>query len=489
MGHDVECGRSGRPSLGISEITFSYLSAQAEQIGGSIAPSRHHQMEGAAMTDFSIASLSCEDRLLLLCAHVTLTPAQEQQLQELVLEPIDWESLVRRAVAHRIHTFVYHHLHRLGAHSHVPPDVWKSLDANRAGTMAKSLARHLESKRILCALSSAGVDVIPLKGLALRGSVYPASTFRFSRDLDLLVRLAAVEQAAHALEDLGYVPLEHHELPDRYGPDVHHHLVPYFHPQLGVVVEIHWALASPRAAIQVDVGGLWQRSTPGQVAGCSVRLLAPEDMLLHLGLHTSLSERFFGGLRHLMDISEMVTRFRGEIDWASLAMRAAEWGGAPFIYLTLRVADDLLEIGNMDDVLAAMRPAQFDDALVAAARQRVLALVVSRRPDVTESKARFLMDGSANNRLHLLRWILFPSRERMADMYDLPVTSPWLLGCYLLRPFQLLHRHARLLLGLARKDENAGVSATDRQQQLLLDRLLRPRHFPLSEEGTGSELL
>jgi hypothetical protein len=61
----------------------------------------------------------------------------------------------------------------------------------------------------------------------------------------------------------------------------------------------------------------------------------------------------------------------------------------------------------------------------------------------TDYLMTYALARSAGEKLQVLWQVLFPSRERMAQLYDLPPESRWLIGYYLIRPFQLLGRYGR----------------------------------------------
>jgi hypothetical protein len=416
---------------------------------------------------------SPEDEFLLACARIELEAGHHRRLEQLLAAGLDWARLLSCAVRQGIPTLVYHHLRSLDGRAALPPPLWATLERayHLAGWLA--LRQQFEAGRLLDAFHHAGVDVIALKGLALRGTVYRNPALRPSGDVDLLVRPADIHPAETILQGLGYEPAEAVQTRNGYRPGVFHHLVPYRLPGRGVQVEIHWDLAPPQAGLRIDTEGLWQRATPGQVAGRAARHLAPEDLLLHLALHASILSRFQTGLRHLVDVAEAAHSYRTQLDWQELAIRAEGWGGRHPAYLTTQVAHDLLGATALDGAIGALRPAQFDERLLAAARQRVVDLSPLETPEiVTETLACFLLAGSVD-RLRLLPRILFPSRERMAHLYQVPPESRKLPGYYLLRPFQLLGRHTRLLVGIARGAESAVTLAESRKEEVLLERWLR----------------
>ncbi len=248
--------------------------------------------------------LTTEDRLVLLCARVELEPWHAEELARLIHGSVDWDQVLVRVTRHGISTLLHRHLreHR------IPASVAGALEASTRAARLQVLRQRAEALRLLDALAGANVEAIPLKGLALRERYYPDPALRPSGDLDLLLRPGDAVRAEAILQGLGYRPNES-ELPASwYQLNRFHHVVPYRLPGRDVQIELHAGLFEPAAGITVDLDGLWLRSCGGEIAGRPVRWLSPEDLLLHLTVHACASSRFQTGLRHLVDLGEVVRR-------------------------------------------------------------------------------------------------------------------------------------------------------------------------------------
>jgi hypothetical protein len=398
---------------------------------------------------FVFADLPSEDRLLLLCAHLFPSAAELEDLARLIHEPLAWDAVLTGAIRQGIPTLVYRHLRMPNASAVVPTAVLERLAYIDQATRLQVMRQRFEAARLLDVLRSAHVPVMPLKGLALRETIYPDPALRPSGDIDLLVRAEDVQKAESALQALGYLPDETYHPRAWYRPANSHHLVPYRLPGREVQVEIHWNLAPPEAHLLVDIEGIWARAVAGQLAGHPVWLLAPEDLLLYLALHASLLSRFLTRLHHLVDVVETTRHYAPQLDWGRLAERARQWDAQRYLYLILRVADELLGLPDVGQAWADLRPTGFDEALVKTVRQRVLAMArLEPHEWTTDYLMTYALAQSAGEKLQVLWQALFPSRERMAQLYDLPPESRWLPGYYLIRPFQLLGRYGRRIVFL-----------------------------------------
>jgi len=396
------------------------------------------------MTRFDVSGLPAEDRLLLLCAHVKLALPDQEALQELARGPLDWDRVMAVAVRQGIVTLVFYHLNSLRPYPPIPPRVLLKLEQIYRAAQLLGMRQRYEYARLVDALRLAGITTILLKGLALREVIYPDPALRPSGDIDLLVPPDTVEQTEQILQGLGYIPDDKERPRHWYRPETYHHLVPYRLPGREVQVEIHWALAPPKANLQIAIEDLWQRAIVVQAAGRPARLLSPEDLLIHLSLHALVLDRFLTRLHHLVDIAEAVRHYGPQLDWSRAITVAKRWGVQGHLYCALRAADELLDLEGLTQTLPNLRPIGFDETLVATVRQQVLTIGhLPAYPWTTDHVTAFWLADSAGEKLKLLWRILFPSRRRMADLYHVSPGSRRLMACYLIRPIQLLFRYGR----------------------------------------------
>jgi hypothetical protein len=86
----------------------------------------------------------------------------------------------------------------------------------------------------------------------------------------------------------------------------------------------------------------------------------------------------------------------------------------------------LFDLQEMSPALANLRPTGFREAFVPAVRQRVVAMArLETHEWTTDYLMTYALAQSAGEKLRVLWQALFPSRERMAQVYDLPPESCW----------------------------------------------------------------
>src|SRR5690606_15503428 len=248
---------------------------------------------------------------------------------------------------------------RLQADAGAPRELMDALAAQSRGLAMAELAQRGMLVKILAALEAAGIEVLVLKGAALRAWLYPLPWLRESSDLDLLFRdrtsaLAAVE----ALRPLGFAPA--------YKPGASAHEVLCRHPQLEL--DLHWALtASPALRHLPAFEVLLADSIPLPRYGGFARGLGPAHALLHACVHraSNLQAGLGDRLKWLYDI-HLLAETADEGAWADMVevSRRARIAGMALDALSMasslfgtavpeRVREALAQAAPGDDIDAA----------------------------------------------------------------------------------------------------------------------------------------
>ena len=159
----------------------------------------------------------------------------------------------------------------------------------------QNLLRDEELFHALERLSAEGVDLLLLKGAALRLERQDMAG-RFQCDVDVLVRRSDLERAEAVLCEMGFSLVE--SFLEREAL-----LAQHFHfgfERQNAVIEVHWDLdaASPRGFLD----RFWAASRAVERDGRTYRVPSPEHQLLFGCLHLSRHE-FYGGLRWLADLA------------------------------------------------------------------------------------------------------------------------------------------------------------------------------------------
>ena len=211
----------------------------------------------------------------------------------------------------------------------------------------------------------------------------------------------------------------------------------------------------------MDPTGFWDRARPAKIAGVEVLALCPEDLLLHLCLHTAHRHGLGDGLRPLCDVSETIQRFRDEMNWVQVAERARAWGASRYVGLMLHLARSMLGAGVPDDILKQLVPGGIDQRILMRARESVLAKTgyAQRMPLFGRLGAK-----SLGEKLKLSWERVFLSRDEMAATYPASRGSKHFYLYYALRLRDVIRtywshtfRRARLMMQSRGHDRNAAL--------------------------------
>ncbi len=303
--------------------------------------------------------MDTEQRILCLAARTQLAPDDQRQLIDLLHGRLDWERLWSQGHLHEVLPLLATTIRRLGPQLAVPP-AWLARAQRRLyATMIRNTTLADTLIAVLEALRRAGVDALPVKGIVLAETIYGGLALRSLGDLDVLVRPADLPAARAVLTDLHFGQPADPGFENAYHP---FHDPPYYRPAGGgeVCLELHWGLW-PTRFFHMDTDILWQRSLPTRLHGSEVRILSPEDTLLHLAIHRSRSAL---RLRFVCDIAELLHRHAQTLDWDYVLAQAKAAGARTSLFYALSLAGELSG--------APVPPATLSQLHVSPLKQRLL---------------------------------------------------------------------------------------------------------------------
>jgi hypothetical protein len=181
-----------------------------------------------------------------------------------------------------------------------------------------------ELPSITDALTSAGIRVTAIKGVAYARTLYATGAERPMADIDLLVPKAAVQSARTVLARLGFVPAASVAL---------HHAHAWTRGDLAL--DLHWNIIG-RGRGRVDLDAVWDRAIPGSPAG--LHYLEPCDGLAFHLIHLARN-RLRLPLVNVVDAARLLER----ADPSESLGRARAWGLGAAAELALRFCLSILE--------------------------------------------------------------------------------------------------------------------------------------------------
>jgi len=353
------------------------------------------------------------------------------------LTPAAWDSVADQAAQQKIGPLAYHRLTAGLDTLPMPGPVRERLRTFYALGQLRNTLLLRDAAHAIGALQAAGVSVMVLKGLHLAVQVYAEPGIRTMSDIDIMVPERDLATAERVLVGQGFGPLPRPDLEEFCRRS--NHLARLSRPK-SVPVEVHWTIERPTSPFTIDVEALWRRSQPIALGGREVLALSPEDLLLHLCLHTSYHHRFDRmALKGLVDIDMVIAAFEGRLDWRRVARIARDWGAGSYVYSTLRLVTMILETPVPKAALAALDRKMEDEAIIELARQFVLTPIVDLPPGFREVRSSRSLPKQAAS---VARGIFLP-RRHMRRLYHLREGSPLVYLYYGVRVFDLLrHRGA-----------------------------------------------
>jgi hypothetical protein len=367
----------------------------------------------------------------------------------------DWSEVVARAVDFGLAPLLYKRLKEGGARAHVPADSWKLLRLHYFANAERITRLFRDIQPVLRCLRTEGIPVIVLKGAYLAEVVYAAAALRQMNDVDVMVPRAELPRAQAALLTSGCTQIEPVDI-EAYRDD---YCLPEFYLH-DLPIELHWTIALPTGPVRIDVDGLWSRAHPATIAGVEVLALSPEDLLLHLCLHTRYLHQHFAP-KPLCDIAEAVHLFRDDLDWAQVVARAHEWGAARHVGLALHLARVMLSVEVPDAVLEQLVPGGIDPRILETAKEFTLAQKECHQivPLFDQLGAESLGD-----KARLVWKRVFLSRTEMTETYPASRNSRHLYRYYALRLRDVIRtywshafRRGRLTAQSHGRDRNAAL--------------------------------
>lgn len=278
-----------------------------------------------------------EEEALCLAARVAPDDAAGARLSAILERGVDWDRLWRLGHLHEVLPLVMTSIAALGGPAR-PPEGW-SADAQRrrSATLLQNRSLLGELLTTLDALTAAGVEAIPVKGLVLTEMLYGNLALRPAADIDVLVRAEDLPAARDALRGLGYAQEAVPVYEARHHP---FHDAQYYRPGpfRQTALELHYGLSAPRQ-FRMDAASLWERSVTAELFGRQLRVLGPEDTLLHLAVHRARSPL---RLRWLVDIAELLRRGSADLDVEFLLAQARAIGARTSLSMALELSDRLL---------------------------------------------------------------------------------------------------------------------------------------------------
>jgi len=184
--------------------------------------------------------------------------------------------------------------------------------------------------------SLVGLDcpIVLLKGTAFAAAGLTAGLGRSIGDLDILVPRERIAEVEAALLAAGWEWVKPDPYDDAYYRKWMHELPPLIHRERDRMIDVHHTILPLTAKPTPDASALFAESAALENG---LRVLSPNDMIVHAAAHLFADGELAGGLRNLWDIHCLITEFGSD----GLAARAERHQLGDAVARALRQANDL----------------------------------------------------------------------------------------------------------------------------------------------------
>lgn len=364
-----------------------------------------------------------------------------------------WDAILCASNRDNTTPLLYYTLNSFFSVVNVPDQIRKQLREAYLWSSARNIRAYQQLLNLVRAFAHERVSVILLKGAHLAELVYGNSALRPMEDLDLLVRVMDLKQVSELLDKMGY-RASHEDS----GRALQH--LPRFTKENSLDIEVHFNIVDPPFSGRFDVSELWERARLDSIQGAGVLTLCPEDLLLHLCLHTSGHHCFDNGIMPFVDVSRALDRYENQIDWNKAVATATKWGAVRCMYLMLALTEKMVGLKVPQQVKEQIDQGPAGLAAVASAQD----LVFEKAAPIAPNIARLFGAGSRSDKLRILVSRVFPPSEVMPALEGREIGEFAAFRTYLYRIRGVWKRHGktvwRALLGHQATMESVGIENT-----------------------------
>lgn len=198
-----------------------------------------------------------------------------------------------------------------------------------------------EVKELLKVGALLRAPIILLKGAAYVKTGLPCHLGRYFSDIDILFDRSLLKSAESVLSLHGWRSTETEAYNVRYFREWMHEIPPLRHYKRGTTLDVHHTILPPTAKYSPDPDKIINAAieiVPG------LKVLCPEDMVIHSATHLFHEGELEHGLRDLVDIHELLQHFGGNEPgfWQRLVPRAIELDLVHPLYYGLHYAQEIL---------------------------------------------------------------------------------------------------------------------------------------------------
>ncbi len=249
-----------------------------------------------------------------------------------------WDWLVECAARNSVVPLIYYNLRKINAFDYIPENYKNTFENQYRLANARNLKLRGVFIEIAKKLSSAQINLMALKGIALQFELYEHPALRPMIDIDLMVSDVDSEKAKKILLEMGCKTEVFSE--STFIDSLKHHFPPFFYKDISI--EIHRSLFDVYDTIQMPVSQVWENTEMRQIEGLQIHVLKKHLQLLYLCHHVFSTLR--GGKVKLiwyLDILLFLRKYKEILDWAFFDQLVGKANACESVYHSLGIINYL----------------------------------------------------------------------------------------------------------------------------------------------------
>lgn len=280
----------------------------------------------------------------------TLCDCLKQGNTSLTLESVnsnkvDWRAVCSYSRTQGCDSLLYQQLKDKGVLTQLPSEYQSHLKQSFFGDSARALRYIHFLKSFLAELNKKGIKTLLLKGSAtFVDHLYENNGLRPMGDLDILIPDEQIVEAQKILLAQGFAELYQNLLDGSVIDKRHHHLPTLHHPQLDILVELHFEVAYGQIGRILTAQHGWHTQQEICWDGIDTAILSPTERVLHNIIHALKKDYIAASInfRQLVEFSYLVNRYRDDINWPQIISLCQQEGYTTPLFSYCLLANQLL---------------------------------------------------------------------------------------------------------------------------------------------------
>lgn len=241
-----------------------------------------------------------ENRIIILCSRLNLTPQDLSGIQSLIASDLDWEMIIKKANFEGVSPLLYSHLKKYK--TRIPENAMKSLKERYILITARNISTYRRLTPLLQAINESGLKVAITKGARLAKTLYKDIGLRPFSDVDLVVHPSDWKKFIGLMRKLGFSQNEYGEYISEQNPEDYDWTFYNYFQKEGLLVDVHLYPFDLRLSAK-NIEDFWKSIQKETITDVQCFVFSPEYEFCKLCIHTQKHSYF--PLIWLTDIAEL----------------------------------------------------------------------------------------------------------------------------------------------------------------------------------------